>query len=247
MKAAVILFPGMNCENETLRALKAAGFDADLLRWNTKKEFSHYDCFVLPGGFSYEDRIRAGVISAKDPVMERIKEEANSGKPVLGICNGAQVLIESGLVPGFSNEPQMALAPNTNPEIGGYYCVWVRIKPVMKRRNAYNLLCRENDVIDIPIAHGEGRFTTREDVGRIKDLIAFQFCNEYGEVEDSFPTNPNGSLLSIAGITNREGNVLAIMPHPERASFEKQTLAYGFKTLGLNIFKSMKRHIEEKK
>ena len=116
-----------------------------------------------------------------------------------------------------------------------------------KNKCAFTNSIDKNEVIPIPIAHGEGRFTTREDVGRIKDLIAFQFCNEYGEVEDSFPTNPNGSLLSIAGITNREGNVLAIMPHPERASFEKQTLAYGFKTLGLNIFKSMKRHIEEKK
>ncbi|MBI4440167.1 phosphoribosylformylglycinamidine synthase I [Candidatus Woesearchaeota archaeon] len=247
MKSAVILFPGMNCENETIRALDAAGLKAELLRWNTKKNLADYDCFVIPGGFSYEDRIRAGVISAKDPMMDRIKEESHSGKLVLGICNGAQVLIESGLVPGFSNEPQMALAPNMNPEFKGYYCTWVRIKPNMKNRNAFNMLFNEGDVINVPIAHGEGRFTTKGNADEIRSLIAFQYCDENGKVEHSYPTNPNGSMLGIAGLTNRQGNVLAIMPHPERASFDIQTKAYGFKALGLNFFRSMKKYIEERK
>lgn len=246
MKCAVTLFPGMNCENETIKALQHAGFHAELLRWNTKKSLDEFECFVLPGGFSYEDRIRAGVISAKDLFMERIAEQSDSGKLVVGICNGAQVLVESGLVPGFSSEAQMGLAPNDNPDIIGFYCTWVKIKPVMKKRNPFNLLLSENDIIDIPVAHGEGRFTTRERISDIKELIAFQYCDAEGVAAESFPTNPNGSMFNIAGLTNRKGNVLAIMPHPERASFALQTQAYGFPARGIDIFKSMRMYLEDK-
>ncbi len=245
MKAAVILFPGMNCENETMRALTVSGFHIELVRWNQHVNLDDFSCFVIPGGFSYEDRIRAGVIAAKHPLLDEIKKQSKKGKPVIGICNGAQVLVESGLVPGFSSSAQMGLAPNKNPEVNGYYSTWVKIRPAQQKKNAFNRLFTENDVIDIPVAHGEGRFATKEDNEKIKNLIAFQYCDYHRAIDQSFPTNPNGSLLNIAGITNEAGNVLAIMPHPERASFDKQTQAYGFIPKGLLFFKSMKEYIKE--
>src|SRR3989338_6121140 len=127
-KVAVIFFPGNNCEEETLKVFEDSGMKADLVRWTTKKSLDDYDCFVLQGGFSYEDRIRAGVISAKDPLMQKIKKYANDGKIVLGICNGAQVLVESGLIPGNEDKVQMALAPNKNPFVSGYYATFVHLK-----------------------------------------------------------------------------------------------------------------------
>ena len=124
-KIAVIMFPGSNCENETARAITSAGMNAKVIRWNETTGLSNYDGYVIPGGWSYEDRIRAGVISAKDPIMDIIKKEASNGKVVLGICNGCQILVESGIIPGLEDNVQMALAPNINPFIQGYYCTWI--------------------------------------------------------------------------------------------------------------------------
>ncbi|MBR9699874.1 phosphoribosylformylglycinamidine synthase I [Candidatus Woesearchaeota archaeon] len=220
-KIAVIYFPGTNCENETKLACDAVGMQADILRWNTKKDLDEYDGFVLPGGWSYEDRIRAGVISAKDPLMQKIKEQAKKGKPVLGICNGCQILVEAGLIPGLKDKVHMAVAPNINPVVSGYYCTWVKIKNVGKK-NAFNAFYEE-DIIDIPIAHGEGRFVTN-DVQLVEgleknDQIVFKYCDENGTINAA--ANPNGSTANIAGISNKKGNVLAMMPHPERAFFKK--------------------------
>src|SRR3989338_3801427 len=113
MTIAVILFPGTNCEEETARACKSVGLNAEIVRWNSAN-IESYDGYIIPGGFSYEDRVRAGVISAKDPILKIIKKEAKKGKPVLGICNGCQILIESGLIPGLKDKVEMALAPNIN-------------------------------------------------------------------------------------------------------------------------------------
>ena len=254
-KIAVLYFPGNNCEHETVLACKKAGMDTDLLRWNTKEDISKYNGFIIPGGFTYEDRIRAGVISSKQPIMQRIKEEAAKGKVVLGICNGAQVLVEAGLIPGLKNDVEFALAPNKNPFVSGYYCSWVKVKMSTKKKNAFNLNFSENEIFDIPIAHGEGRFTTLDKDahdGIIKnDQAVFKYCDEKGDVSSKFPSNPNGALLNIAGLCNKEGNVMALMPHPERAFFNKQLPGFRGEfrqseafAAGSKIFLSIKEYIE---
>jgi phosphoribosylformylglycinamidine synthase len=248
IRIAVILFPGTNCENETAIAVKAAGMDADIVRWNDVEKLASYDGYILPGGWSYEDRIRAGVIPAQDPLMKIIKKEAKKGKPVLGICNGCQILVESGLIPGLKDKIEMALAPNIKPPMSGFYCSWVKIKNVGK--NAFNMLLEKNEIIDLPIAHAEGRFTTIENglPNKLNKQIAFQYCDENGDIIDEFPVNPNGSILNIAGISNKKGNVLAMMPHPERATFGHQAKeGTGVELLKASkIFASMKKYIEQR-
>ncbi|MAE42241.1 phosphoribosylformylglycinamidine synthase I [Candidatus Woesearchaeota archaeon] len=251
---AVIYFPGNNCEVETLEAVKAAGMDGKILRWNTKEYLSDFDGYVIPGGWAYEDRIRAGVIAAKDPVMNIIKEESRKGKPVLGICNGAQVLVETGMVPGLKDKVEFALAPNKNPFVSGYYNVWVNIKSIQNKKRAAFTDLDKNEVLKLPIAHGEGRFVTK-DKALVKQLIKnkqiiFQYCNEEGKIEDKFPTNPNGSMLNIAAICSKEGNIMAMMPHPERAIWKRQipgSKKTDQKTNNIRIFESMKRYIIKNK
>ncbi|MAG60925.1 phosphoribosylformylglycinamidine synthase I [archaeon] len=248
---AVVYFPGNNCEIETLEAVKAAGMEGKILRWNTKKDLKEYDGYVIPGGWAYEDRIRAGIVAAKDPVMNLIKKESKKGKPVLGICNGAQVLIETAMVPGLKDKVEFALAPNKNPFVSGYYNTWIQIKNVQnKKRTAFTNLDK-NEILHLPIAHGEGRFVTK-DKALIKALrknnqIIFQYCNKKGKIEDKFPVNPNGSIENIAAISNKQGNVMAIMPHPERAIYKQQVPGENKTnefTNNIKIFKSMKKYIE---
>lgn len=249
-KIAIVWFPGTNCENETKVACDAAGMDADIVRWNQRK-IEKYNGFIFPGGWSYEDRIRAGVIASKDPIMGLIRKQ---GKAILGICNGCQILVEAGLIPGLKKRPEMALAPNVNPIVTGYYCTWTRVKNTGKK-NAFNIFYSENEIIEMPIAHGEGRFATK-DAALLRELekngqIAFRYCDKNGK-EDGFPVNPNGSLSSIAGITNKEGNILAMMPHPERAFFNKQLPGRKMKNFedamsfakAAKIFESMREYIK---
>ncbi len=251
-KIAVIMFPGSNCENETARAVEASGMKAKIIRWNDIAGLSNYDGYILPGGWSYEDRIRAGVISAQDPIIKVIKQEAEKGKVVLGICNGCQILVESGIIPGFKDKVQMALAPNVNPFVSGFYCTWVKIKNASKKSTAFNLTMDEDEVISIPIAHAEGRFATKNKV-LIQQLIAneqllFRYCDELGNIADKFPVNPNGSLINIAGVCNKKGNVLAMMPHPERASWMRQVPEMHSKGEkagpGSKIFESIKEYLK---
>ena len=261
---AIVYFPGNNCEEESLKAVLATGMDGKIIRWNQRKGIEKFDGFVLPGGWGYEDRIRAGVIASKDPIFSTIKEEAQNKKPVLGICNGAQALVECGMVPGLKNEIEMALAPNKNPFVGGYYCAWVNMKSVHgKGRCAFTKYTEEGEVIPIPVAHGEGRFVTNDN-GLLKNLeknklIIFQYSTKDGKIDENFPVNPNGALKNIAAICNKEGNVMAIMPHPERASFIRQlpdsidlkNRFYANKKAiedpapAMHIFMSMKKYIEE--
>jgi len=262
-KIAVILFPGINMEKEMVDVCIASGMDAEIVRWNEHSRLSSFDGYAIGGGFSYEDRIRAGVIAAQEPLMKEIKKQSSKGKPVLGVCNGAQILVESGLIPGIKNEIQMALAPNINPVISGYYNVWVNIKNNEDiGRCAFTRLIEKNEVIPVPIAHGEGRFTAKDN-SLLKELIKnkqiiFRYSTKEGEVSEEFPVTPNGAMHAIAGICNKKGNVMAMMPHPERSSWIRQLpdcpekinakcnmLKMESEYKGRKIFLSMKDYIEK--
>jgi len=229
-RVALVQFPGSNCEWETQRAAEAAGISCDVFRWNIDAEaLGAYAGYIVGGGFSYQDRVRSGVVATKEPIVARMMAEVlESGKPALGICNGAQVLVEAGLIPGVhAGDVEMALAPNRpDPErrIAGFCCRWVFLKlACMPERCAMTADMQPGEVIPIPIAHGEGRFTTRTpglvDRLRDEDQIVFQYCDAEGNVEDRPEINPNGAVANIAGICSPDGRVMAMTPHPERASF----------------------------
>ncbi len=232
-QVALVQFPGCKCEWETKRAAEAADIDCDVFRWNLDPEaLPTYDGYIVGGGFSYQDRVRSGVVATKEPVVARmIDEVVEKSKPALGICNGAQVLVEAGLIPGLhTGVVEMALAPNRpDPQarIAGFCCRWVFVKLVCEPDRCEMTADMEpGEVIPIPIAHGEGRFTTRDseviDGLHANDQIVFQYCDAQGNVVDRPDVNPNGAVENIAGICNPDGNVLAMMPHPERASFLRQ-------------------------
>ncbi|MGI8913582.1 MAG: phosphoribosylformylglycinamidine synthase I [Chloroflexota bacterium] len=219
-RVAVLLFPGTNCEGETLRAARLAGLEAELVRWNQSLDTDTFDGYILPGGWAYEDRVRAGAIAARDGIMTAIAAEAGRGKPVLAICNGAQVLIETGLVPGYGDGPSMALAANNQ----GYRCAWVRLKlQTPPGRTAFTNAFGAGEIVELPVAHGEGRFIT-EAPDVLEQLVAgqqipFVYARADGEPATEYPDNPNGSVYAAAAVCNAAGNVMALMPHPERASW----------------------------
>jgi phosphoribosylformylglycinamidine synthase len=214
MKAAVLLFPGMNCENETVRALASVGISADIVRSNAAKdELAAYDGYVLPGGFSYEDRIRAGALAARHPAMETIARAAEEGRAIAGICNGAQVLLEAGLVPGLeTGRVEMALALNDSGRHVGYLCGWRWVTGELLENPS-----------PLPFAHAEGRFVCRDEGTRRRilqtGLIIARYCDENGRAAPGWPVNPNGAWENAAAIKSAQGNVIAIMPHPERANW----------------------------
>jgi len=240
---AIIQFPGSNTERETLMACNRVGLNPVEFLWNGPAEkLSVFDGYVIVGGFAYEDRSRAGVIAALDPIMKQIKTEADKGKPVLGICNGAQILVESGLVPGLENHRVgIALTDNkrvkNNHCIGvGYYNTWANLQlTTPSDRCAFTRHLITGDWINVPLAHGEGRFIVPDEL--LEKMISnnqtvFRYCDDNGNILDEFPTNPNGSMHNLAAVCNVHGNVMAIMPHPERT--EK----------GDAVFSSMKDFIE---
>lgn len=219
---AVLQFPGSNCEYETASVVRESGMDAGIYRWNQLEELSDSapDAFILPGGFSFQDRVRAGAVAAKEEIMDLVFNEAQSGKPVLGICNGAQILVESGLVPGWENgRIESALAANHIQGRSGYLSRWVFLRANERALSASPWLAMiGNSAIPVPIAHAEGRFVfAEEDTQRVEDCAALVYCDEDGVETADYPVNPNGSFMNLAGIMNKEGNVLAMMPHPERA------------------------------
>lgn len=223
-RIAVIRFPGMNCEEETRRAVCSSGLDCDVFMWNGPPSLlDAYDGYVLPGGFSYQDRVRAGAIAAKDHVVDCLFEAAANGKPIIGICNGAQILLEAGLVPGLQpGKVEMGLARNIMPDRDGYYTNWTHLR-VLNDESAATRAVDRGTILAIPVAHAEGRFVSSED-GLIdelfeRDQVALVYSRHDGSSEGGFPMNPNGSRRSIAGVTNPAGNVVAMMPHPERAAW----------------------------
>lgn len=225
-QVAVVLFPGSNREIEAVRACKRAKLNVEIFRWNdTGSKLKNFDAFIIPGGFSYEDRGRSGIVASKDPILKVIKEQAEAGKPVLGICNGAQILVETGMVPGLNTgNLDMALAWNERIKDGkilgtGFYNDWVYMRHNSKPgRSVFNRFSPKT-IMRIIVAHGEGRYTTREK-NLLENLIKneqtlFRYCNEQGKFIDTFPINPNGAMYNLAGVCNPQGNVLALMPHPE--------------------------------
>ena len=223
-RIAVIRFPGMNCEDETRRAVVSSGALCDVFRWNgPTSELRSYDGYVLPGGFAYQDRVRAGAIAAKDHIVGCLCEEAASGKPVIGICNGAQILLEAGLVPGIvSGRVEMGLATNVMPDRDGYHARWTHLKVETSATSA-TAAATPGGVVPVPVAHAEGRFVTAEP-GLFETLsasgqVVMRYCSHDGGRARGFPENPNGSTQDIAAVSNPEGNVVAMMPHPERAAW----------------------------
>jgi phosphoribosylformylglycinamidine synthase I len=207
LRFAVVVFPGTWSDHDTHYALTSVlGQEADLV-WHREGDLSRYDVVVLPGGFSYGDYLRAGAIARFSPVMEAVAAHAEAGKPLIGICNGFQVLCEAHLLPG-------ALMRNESLQ---YRCVWVNLR-VENARTPFTQACRPGQVLRVPISHGEGRYVADEKT--LAELessgrVAFRYCTAEGEV--TAEANPNGSLNNIAGIVDERGNVLGMMPHPERA------------------------------
>jgi phosphoribosylformylglycinamidine synthase len=251
IKTAVLQFPGSNSENEALRALQTAGISAETFRWNRPAdELKDYAAYIVPGGFSYEDRIRAGVIAAKEPLLEQLSTEAAKGKPVLGICNGAQTLLEAGLLPGLEpGKVEMALAHNymrRDNEVvrQGHHCSWVNIRfEGEPERTPFTQKLSHHEILPIVISHGEGRFISCDETVLQaldeKKLVLWRYCDDQGETSSDFPVNPNGSYANIAGICNPQGNVAALMPHPERSNFLRMVPSawqgeWGNKRRGLN-------------
>ncbi len=240
-KIAVITFPGMNREVEAKRAIDRSGMEGTIFRWNDDyNKLADFDGYMFPGGFSYEDRGRSGIVAAQDPVIEYVKKEAQKGKPVIGVCNGAQVLVETGMIPGVNGTHlQCALGWNERIKNGevlgtGFYNTWVYLKNTAEKgRSAFNNF---DELLYVPIAHGEGRFTFEESLLKkleANDQIILRYADEDANVVDEFPTNPNGSISNIAGICNENGNIMAMMPHPET-----------FKN-GDAIFQSIKNYLEK--
>ena len=224
---AIIQFPGSNTERETLMACHRAGLNPVEFLWNEAPEkLSEFDGFVIVGGFSYEDRSRSGVIASLDPIMKQVRIEADFGKPVLGICNGAQILVESGLVPGLKDH-RLGIAMTDNKRIKngnvigvGYYNTWANLQmSVPYTRCAFTHHLKKSEWINIPLAHGEGRFIIPDEILSQminNDQTVFRYCDNRGNIIDEFPTNPNGSVYNLAAVCNPAGNVMAMMPHPER-------------------------------
>jgi phosphoribosylformylglycinamidine synthase I len=219
MRFAVLVFPGSNCDVDAVKAVEdVLGEPVDAV-WHTTTDLAPYDCVIIPGGFSYGDYLRCGAIARFSPVMEAVKRHAAAGKWVLGICNGFQILTESGLLPG-------ALRPNHHLQ---FRCA---ITPLVVENANTPFTCEyeQGQVIHIPIAHGEGNYYADEaTIERLRrnHQIVFRYHGE----------NPNGSVDNIAGICNEQGNVLGMMPHPERAVHELLGSADG-KAMFTSIFRT---------
>jgi phosphoribosylformylglycinamidine synthase I len=266
IRVCVMRVGGTNCDSETQRAFQELGVQAETLHLNElikRESLLDYQVLVFPGGFSFGDYVRAGVIWAKwlsAKMSKKLKAFVEENRPILGICNGFQVLVEYGLLPGFdgiSACPEATLATNI-PQ--GYNCRWIHLKQENRGKCVFTSKVSEGKVLRMPVAHSEGRFLFPKEKERklLKrlyedDLLVFRYCSKNGDyAEGHFPANPNGSFQDIAGICNREGTIFGLMPHPERALYwwqqpdwtkQPQMPQYGD---GKLIFESLIEHLTKK-
>lgn len=217
-RVAVLVFPGTNSEVETWRICRDVGLDTSVVHWSEGAILRDFDAYVLPGGFAYEDRIRAGAVPAHDAMMDYVIEGAQNGKLVLGVCNGAQILLEAGMVPGTAPIRRPTAAFTHNAPVPHFVCKHVYVKlNIDPRRSPITAALPKGALVPAWAAHGQGRLAaTPEHLKEIADdgHLAFVYAHADGTVDDR--AIPNGSALGCAGLINRDGNVLAIMPHPER-------------------------------
>ena len=232
MKYGVITFPGSNCDYDAYRAIKEVLGEPVEYLWHQDRDLRDFDVVILPGGFSYGDYLRTGAIARFSAIMAAVRRFARSGGLVLGICNGFQILLEAGLLPG-------AMLRNRGLR---FACKYVHLR-VENDETPFTNAFERGQVVRIPIAHSDGNYFGDE--GRITELeganrVVFRYCSPEGELEDSY--NPNGSLNFIAGVANSEGNVLGMMPHPERATTDILGSADG-----RLVFESMCNYLSTKK
>ncbi len=225
VKIGVTVFPGSNCDRDVHEIFKTK-LKANIYYIKDKDKIKNFDAIIIPGGFTYGDRLRAGAIAAHSPLMDEIKEMAYDGLPILGICNGFQILVEAGLLPG-------ALIPNESLK---FICRWINVT-VINNKTPFTNLYKQNQKISIPIAHGEGKyFVDKQSYTDIKNNN--QITMKYDE-----GSNPNGSMDGIAAICNAKGNIMGMMPHPERAS-DTDLIPNGFSANAIFIFKSLINYIK---
>ncbi len=233
VRVCIMRVGGTNCDAETQRGLEDLGVKAEVVHLNeivNRRNLLDYHALVFPGGFSYGDYVRAGAILAKAVIAklgDGLKQFVREERPILGICNGFQMLVEAGFLPGFhgiSKSPQAALATNLPV---GYRCMWIHLKHENKGRCVFTSKINADSIVRIPVAHGEGRliFEKSKQSEYLRklyedDQMVFRYCTEDGEdAEGRFPINPNGSFYDIAGFCDASGTIFGLMPHPERAYF----------------------------
>jgi len=250
IKVCVMRTGGTNCDQETQRAFQEIGVPAETLHVNDlikRRNLLDYQILVFPGGFSFGDYVRSGVIFARwlsAKLGKDMRTFVDDGRPILGICNGFQILVEYGLLPGLEGMSAYPEAALTTNEPQGFKCQWVYLKHENKGKCAFTSKIPAEKVVRMPIAHGEGRllFPKEKEQEMLKrlidnDSIVFRYCSKNGEpAEGKYPLNPNGSFYDIAGICNKEGNIFGLMPHPERSMYwwqqpdwirKQQMLQYG--------------------
>jgi phosphoribosylformylglycinamidine synthase len=266
IKVCVLRVGGTNCDSETKRAFEELGTQAEILHVNElvkRRNLLDYHVLVFPGGFAYGDYVRAGAIWAKWMLAKldrELKAFVDENRPILGICNGFQVLVEAGLLPSFkgmSPYPEAVLATNFPP---GYNCRWIYLRHENDGKCMFTWNIPKGKVLRMPVAHSEGRFMFAKEkeeqfLERLyeNNQLVFRYCNKNGGYADGcFPANPNGSFHDIAGICNPEGTVFGLMPHPERAFYwwqqpdwtrQKHMSEYGD---GKLIFESLVSYLEKK-
>jgi len=209
MRVAIVTFPGSNCDQDCFEAVELAGGEA-VYRWHREPGLDDADAVVLPGGFSYGDYLRPGAIARFSPIMDAVLDFARAGGPVVGICNGFQILCEAGVLPG-------ALLRNASLKFQSHDC-WLRVERADTR---FTSDYEEGQVLRMPLAHADGNYHADPETLAVlegEDRIVFRYSDRHGELDED--ANPNGSAHHIAGIVNEAGNVLGMMPHPDRAMEE---------------------------
>ena len=250
IKVCVMRVGRTNCDAETQRAFRELGVQAETVQVSDlikRHNLLDYNVLVFPGGFSFGDYVRSGVMFARHlsaQLSKEIEMFVDEGRPILGICNGFQILVEYGLLPGFEGISAYPEATLTTNEPQGFKCQWVYLRQENRGKCVFTNKIPAGKAIRLPIAHGEGRLLFPKEkeqavLNRLvdEDMLVFRYCTKDGKTADGkYPANPNGSFYDIAGICNREGNIFGLMPHPERAMYwwqqpdwtrQQQMLQYG--------------------